>query len=116
MNIATLVTSQRSTSRYLLFDNQQQLAGWQNCKTDEIRWVRQPRTDYKKMAFSGIAIVQPHILDLLPSATHPYPIIPAYLEIAKDHSIRYFEHPSEAWLDVGKPETLRLAQSWRINP
>ena len=64
------------------------------------------------MAFSGITIVQPQLLDLLPPANHPYPIIPEYISLAKEHRISYFEHNATDWLDVGKPETLQQAQSW----
>ena len=114
MNLATLVVSQRNTSRQLLFDSRQQLTGWQNLSTGETKWVKQPVTDYVLMAFSGIAAIAPELLDLLPPAEHPYPIIPAYLELAKNHRISYYEHVPTDWLDVGKPETLQLAQSWQL--
>ena len=112
MNIATLAVSRRNTSRYLLFDKQQQLVGWHNAKTDEFLWVDHPTNDYTSLAFSGIAILEPQLLDLLPHADHPFPIIPAYLQIAKSHRINYFLHNTDDWLDVGKPETLQLAQTW----
>ena len=115
MNLATLVASQRDTSRQLLFDSQQLLAGWQNLTTGETKWVHMPLATYSKMAFSGIAVVQPQLLELLPPADHPYPIIPAYLDIARNHRISYFEHTPEDWLDVGKPETLQSAQKWCFN-
>lgn len=112
MNIATLAVSQRNTSRYLLFDKQQHLVGWHNVKTDEFLWVEQPINDHINLAFSGIAILEPHLLDLLPPPDHPFSIIPAYLQIAKNHRINYFLHNTDDWLDVGKPETLQLAQTW----
>lgn len=112
MNIATLAVSHRNTSRYLLFDRQRHLVGWHNVKTDEFLWVEQPINEYTSLAFSGIAILDPHLLDLLPQPDHPFPIIPAYLKIAKKHRINYFLHNTDDWLDVGKPETLQLAQTW----
>ena len=112
MNIATLAVSQRNTSRYLLFDKQQHLVGWHNVKTDEFLWVEQPINDHINLAFSGIAILEPRLLDLLPPPDHPFSIIPAYLQIAKNHRINYFLHNTDDWLDVGKPETLQLAQTW----
>lgn len=116
MDLATLVVSRRNTSRQLLFDLTNQLTGWQNRTTGETKWVQQPITNYNQFAFSGIAIVQPELLALLPEANHPYSIIPTYLSLAKNHRISYFEHSATDWLDVGKPETLQRAQDWIINP
>lgn len=115
MNLATLAVSQRNTSRLLLFDTENQLSGWLNRTTGETKWVQQPTTNYKQLAFSGIAVIQPELLTLLPEANHPYSIIPAYLEIARNHRISYFEHSPAEWLDVGKPETLQRAQNWNFN-
>ena len=115
MNFATLVVSQRNTSRQLLFNSENQLTGWQNNTTGEIKWVEQPITNYNQFAFSGIAVVQPELLALLPQANHPYSIIPAYLEIARNHRISYFKHSPADWLDVGKPETLQRSQNWNFN-
>ena len=115
MNLATLVVSQRNTSRQFLFDLQHQLTGWQNTSTGETKWVHLPVTNCEQKAFSGIAVIQPELLEMLPPANHPYPIIPSYLDIAKNHRISYFEHPQKDWLDVGKPETLQRAQNWNFN-
>ena len=115
MDLATLVVSQRNTSRQLLFNSENQLAGWQNRTTSETKWVQQPTTNYKQLAFSGIAVIQPELLTLLPPAAQPYSIIPAYLTLAKSHRISYFEHKQSDWLDVGKPETLQRAQKWNFN-
>lgn len=114
MSLATLVVSQRKTSRYLLFDQQNQLGGWCNTKTNEFKWTNKPLTNYQQLAFDGIALIQPELLDLLPSDDTPYPIIPSYLDIAKHHGINYFMLDKEDWLDVGKPETLAQAQQWKL--
>lgn len=113
MNLATLVASQRNTSRYLLFGADKQLGGWCNTKTGECKWVNQPMAQYQRLAFDGIALLQPELLNLLPPANAPYPIIPTYLEIAKNHGIKYFLLDKKNWLDVGKPETLTQAQQWK---
>ncbi|MBO7576653.1 MAG: nucleotidyltransferase family protein [Bacteroidales bacterium] len=114
-NIATLFVSNRKTTRYLLFDNNRQLIGWEDIKSGEKKWSNHPTSEYTPLAFSGISIIQPELTDLLPEEVHPYPIIPAYLEIAKTHRIRDFIHNSNDWLDVGKPETLAQAQQWILS-
>ncbi len=112
--LATLVVSRRDTSRYLLFDQQEQLTGWKNKQTGEIRWVDSPCQDCTELAFDGIALVEPQLLNLLPAATRPYSIIPTYLEIARKHRINHFELDKNDWLDVGKPQTLSQAQQWKL--
>lgn len=114
MSIATLCVCQRKTSRYFLFDNQQQLKGWTNTKTNETKWVDNALESINYLAFSGIAIIEPHLLELLPEADSPYSIIPCYLEIAKHHRINAFLHQKEDWMDVGKPETIIEAQKWKL--
>lgn len=114
MNLATLAISRRETSRQLLFTPLGQLTGWVNHSSGETLWVNSPTDTYDELAFSGIAVVQPQLLDMLPPADHPYPIIPCYLSIAKNHRINAFVHDSSDWIDVGKPETLKQAQQWKL--
>lgn len=114
MSIATLCVSKRETSRYLLFDKDKELKGWTNTKTGELLWVDNPIQNTNNLAFSGISIIEPSILEMLPEPDKPYPIIPCYLRIAKDHRINAFIHQKEDWIDVGKPETITQAQKWKL--
>ena len=109
--LATLLVSKRDTSRQLLFDKNQQLVGWHNSSNNETLWSDRPVEIFDSMAFSGIHIVNPELFDLLPPAA-PYPIIPEYLKIGQKHKILAFKHLAEEWLDVGKPETLKLAEKF----
>jgi len=109
--LATLLVSKRDTSRQLLFDKNQQLVGWHNSSNNETLWSDRTVEIFDSMAFSGIHIVNPELFDLLPPAA-PYPIIPEYLKIGKYHKILAFSHLAEEWLDVGKPETLKLAEKF----
>lgn len=113
--IATLAVSNRNTKRYLLFDSNRQLRGWKNKATGETLFADGETADYQRRAFSGIAIVEPALMELLPPCDHPYPIIPEYLNISKQHRIKAFEHDSADWIDVGKPETLPLAAKFINN-
>lgn len=113
-SIATLVVSQRITSRYLLF-NDKSLAGWRNHKTQETKWVNGPCDAASELAFDGIALINYELINLLPPPDHPYSIIPAYLEIARNHRIDYLHLCESQWMDVGKHETLALAQQWKLS-
>lgn len=108
-NLATLAVSQRETSRYLLWDAEGQLVGWNNRSSNEYRWVSNPVSEYIALAFSGISIINPKLLSLLPPASKPYPIIPEYLNMAQRYRIGQYQHCPSDWLDVGKPDTLSRA-------
>ncbi len=113
--LVTLAVSNRTTSRYLLFDDTQSLVGWRNTAQQQELWVNDTVSSCHPFAFSGISIIDPQLLALLPDADKPYPIIPEYLKIARNHRIRCHIHHSNQWLDVGKPETLPLAETFLSN-
>lgn len=108
-SLATLAVSERETTRYLLWDDEGQLVGWHNRSSNEELWVGAARSDYKALAFSGITIIDPQLLQMLPRDRGPYPIIPEYLNIARNHRIGNYIHNASDWIDVGKPETLSRA-------
>jgi NDP-sugar pyrophosphorylase family protein len=108
--LATLVVRQRETSRYLMFDQNMQLAGWKNFSNGETR-ISRPESfaDAKPLAFSGIHIIQPELLELI-TEEGKFPIMDLYLRLAKDHSINAFIDRSDLWMDLGKPEQLLIAE------
>lgn len=106
--IASLAITDRKTSRYLLFDRENFLCGWENVKTGEIKWVKDPQDDARRMAFSGIHLVSQDLLDLM-KKVGKYSIIDVYLKWATAYPILGIEHQAERWLDVGKPENLARA-------
>lgn len=114
-NLATLAVSRRNTSRQLLFTHDGQLAGWHNDADGTALWVSDAVDDAVPLAFSGMAVVQPEMLDKLPAADHAYPIVPAYISLARENKISYYQHKPEDWLDVGKPQTLQKAQQWILS-
>ncbi|HQK12272.1 MAG TPA: nucleotidyltransferase family protein, partial [Candidatus Marinimicrobia bacterium] len=64
--LATLAVRQRSSERYLLFDEANVLCGWQNLKTGEIIQTRLSDSPLCQLAFSGISVLSPEILRYLP--------------------------------------------------
>lgn len=108
----TLAVSQRQSNRQLLFDAQSRLVGWHNRSTDEYRWSNIPCPITNEMAFSGITVMGQQMLQVLSLRSGVFPIIPVYLEKVNNHVINAYEHDSKDWMDVGKPETLALADSF----
>lgn len=109
-SLATLVVRQRETSRYLMFDQNLELAGWKNFSNGEIRVSREDSFDgAQPLAFSGIHLIEPEILELI-TEEGKFPIMDLYLRLAKTHSIRAYIDQSDLWMDLGKPELLEAAE------
>lgn len=112
--IVTLAVSTRSTARYFLFDKDSRLCGWRNVSTGHQQIVRENEIFFEK-AFSGIHIISPKIFPYLhsnPEAEDPekFSIVDSYLEITKSENIICFDHSGYKLIDVGKPESINLAE------
>ncbi|MGM9841975.1 MAG: NDP-sugar synthase [Candidatus Limisoma sp.] len=110
---ATLLVAERTTSRYLLFDDNHTLRGWTNIKTGEIRPEGISTADLQTLAFGGIHVISPSIFDALSGYTdqRKFSITPFYVDSCTSLNIKGFS-PAEdyRWFDIGKLETLRLAE------
>ena len=110
---ATLAIRERKSSRYLLFDNNLQLKGWQNTKTCEAIYVAE-KSGLSQYAFSGIHIISPSIIDKFPD-DDVFPIIPHYLKLASSHKIIGYPHQSDYWFDAGSVEKIAEAEAFLKN-
>lgn len=99
-NLVTLCVSRRPTRRLLAFGPDGLLRG----RADE------------GLAFSGISVVSPTLFPLMPAADGPYPVVDEYIRLARaGHRIGSYLHAADRWIDVGKPETLKLAEQWTVS-
>lgn len=106
-SLVSLAVSERDTSRYFLFNAGGVLCGWRNVKTGEERLSR-ASDHYFHKAFSGIQIISPEIFSLI-GQKGKFSMVEVYLDLAKSHQIRSFEHRAAKFIDVGKPESLLMA-------
>jgi MurNAc alpha-1-phosphate uridylyltransferase len=106
--LATLATRQRDTSRYFTFDESGTLCGWVNVKTGERKDSRTAGATHQA-AFSGIHVIDPALLPLI-SRQGKFSMVDVYLDLAREHEIREFDHSDGAFIDVGKPESVELAE------
>ncbi len=107
--IATLATTDRKTSRYLLFNEQKELVGWENAKTGEIKIAKSAK-DYIPQAFSGVHIISDFIFPMI-KQSGKFSIIDTYLDLAQDNKIKCFDHSGGKLVDVGKPDSIAIAET-----
>ncbi|NDV64218.1 nucleotidyltransferase family protein [Bacteroides sp. 224] len=113
--IATLLVSERESSRCLLFDKENQLQGWQNRETGE---VKSPHSNfraslYKGYAFSGIHVISPKIFEWMDQQWEgKFSIINFYLAVCAKTNIEAYPMDNLQLLDIGKPEALAKAEEW----
>ncbi|MEG8990749.1 nucleotidyltransferase family protein [Ignavibacteria bacterium 4148-Me] len=107
--IATIAVQKRNSSRYFLFDNENNLCGWKNSKTSETKIVRASSTPLNEYAFSGIHIVNPDIFNHFPR-DDVFSIIDFYLAVAVEKRITFYDHSKNFFFDLGKKENLQQAE------
>ncbi len=107
--LSSLVVSNRESNRYLLFNDNNILCGWQDVKKDEKIIVRDD-VKLNQLAFSGIHILNPHLIDLFPKEK-VFSVIKAYLKIAGTEDIHAFISNDIKWIDVGKIDSLERAET-----
>lgn len=107
-SLITLAVSNRVTSRYLLFNKYNRLCGWRNKKTGEEKISINAPVLVEK-AYSGIALFQPAVFDNFPLAGK-FSLIDLYLSLARENKIAGFDHSNDRLIDVGKPDSVSLAE------
>ncbi|WP_372753588.1 nucleotidyltransferase family protein [Labilibaculum sp.] len=107
--LVSMVMRKRESSRYLYFNQENQLTGWKNCKTGESKLARQDMNQSEPMAFSGIHLMDYRLFSLI-AEEGKFSIIDLYLRLAKSEKILAYTDDSEMWFDLGKPEQLLKAE------
>ena len=99
----------RHTSRYFLFDNNNRLCGWRNTQTGMEKIVSDIKPLYQK-AYSCVAVFQPKVFDLIQQRGN-FSLTEPYLSLASEHTIMGYDHSGDKLVDVGKPESIALAET-----
>jgi N-acetyl-alpha-D-muramate 1-phosphate uridylyltransferase len=107
--LATLAVSDRPSSRRLEFD-QDGLCGWVDARSGDREEARAPRGAVTALAFNGIHVVSPELLELV-EERGAFSILRPYLRLAgQGHVIRPYDMGSALWLEVGDPDRLEHAR------
>jgi NDP-sugar pyrophosphorylase family protein len=112
--LVTLAVQHRKTSRYLLFDDQNQLCGRQSGSDQPPEIVRPsahvPSTHTQALAFSGVHVISSRFLPLM-TEQGVFSIIASYLRLAgQGEKILAFPADDSYWRDLGKPENIAQAE------
>ena len=106
--LAALAVQARETSRYLLFDERHQLCGRLTGRDQKNELVR-PSQSAQALAFSGIHIISPRLLELM-LEEGVFSIITTYLRLATEgEKILAFRADDYYWRDMGRPDDVLQA-------
>lgn len=107
--LISFAVTDRKTSRYFLFDENNRLCGWRNTKTGEER-IAIAKPGLIEKAYSCVVVFEPEIFSLIPFRGK-FSLVDVYLKLASDHLILGYDHTGDRFVDVGKPESIALAES-----
>lgn len=103
----------RKTSRYFLFDENDRLCGWRNETTGEEKGpcllTQAGEGSIIPKAYSCVVIFQPEIFSLI-RQRGKFSLTEPYLDLAADHLILGYDHTGDKLVDVGKPESVTIAE------
>lgn len=106
--LATLAVQERTSSRYLLFDQQLQLCGRRAGRDQDPELVR-PSVQMQPLAFSGIHVISPRLLPMI-KEDGVFPIVPVYLRLAgQGEKILAFRADQFYWRDLGRIDSVAQA-------
>ena len=128
--LATLLVSERETARYFLFDKRNNLVGWMNKLSGEVKspypeLKREPSENFdwekfllehslNKYAFAGTHIISPEVFRLMQSWPERFPIVDFYLQMADKFIIKGYVKNDLEMVDVGKLDSLEEAEKFLL--
>ena len=105
-SLATLAVQKRVTSRYLIFDEENNLCGWKSLKDNVTIMKGSPKGVTSDLAFCGIHIISPRIFTNI-SEKGAFSIINTYLRLSSEgEKISSFRADAFVWKDYGKLEQI----------
>lgn len=116
---ATLLVSDRESSRKLVFDCDMNMVAWHDLNKD----IYRPDTfesfarEYVDYAFSGIHVLSQRVFENMNRLGFEggFSIMDYYIRVAEEHRVKGWLDKKLQLLDIGKPETLSRADEFVIN-
>lgn len=110
--LISFAVTDRKTSRYLLFDESSRLCGWRNTKTGDEK-ISISKKNLVEKAYSCVVVFEYEIFRLIEEENFSgkFSLIDVYLKLAANHRIMGYDHSGDLFVDVGKPESVAVAES-----
>lgn len=99
----------RPTSRYFLFDEYDRLCGWRNIRTGDEK-IAIPAPRFRQKAYSCVVVFEPAVFPLI-RQRGKFSLVDTYLDLAPEHPILGYDHSQNKLVDVGKPESVVIAEA-----
>ena len=108
--LVTMAAMDRPTSRSLLVNCENELCGWRNNISGELKHMSGDLESLTPIAYDGIQVADPA---LFPKITEDgvFSIIDTYLRLCKTEKIRVYKHDG-FWMDLGKKENFEEAAKY----
>jgi MurNAc alpha-1-phosphate uridylyltransferase len=102
--------SNRPSSRNFLMDADNRLCGWANYQTGE-RKIAVDHNPLFPKAYSCVAVFEQRVFSCI-RQRGKFSLTETYLDLAAEHLIMGFEHSGEQLVDVGRPESVAVAEKY----
>lgn len=99
----------RKSSRYFLFDVNNRLCGWKNTQTGQEK-IAINKTNLQLKAYSCVVVFEQEIFSLI-REKGKFSLTETYLNLAADNLIIGYEHSGDKFIDVGKPDSVLIAET-----
>ena len=106
--LITCAVTNRKSSRQLLFDQFGRLCGWRNSEKG-IEKLALPVTTLHPMSYSCISIFQQQVFEMS-KLSGKFSLIDLFLELGEGNIIMGYDHTGDKFIDVGKPDSVKLAE------
>lgn len=107
--LVTFGVTNRKSSRVLMFDEDNRLCGWKNLQTGQER-IEINKPNLVEKAYSCVVIYEPEIFSVI-RQKGKFSIMDTFLDLAAEHVILGYDHSGDKLVDVGKPESIAVAES-----
>lgn len=105
----------RKTARNFLFDDRDKLCGWRNLTTGEekgpvLLYSEEEKQQLVEKAYSCVVVFEQRFFSLV-KQTGKFSLTEPYLDLAAEHTILGYDHSGDVLVDVGKPESVQVAEA-----
>lgn len=113
-SLISFAVSNRKTARNFLFDAKNKLCGWRNNTTGEekgphLSFSEEEKQKLTERAYSCVVVFEPTVFSVI-RQKGKFSLTETYLDLAKDHIILGYDHSGDRFVDVGKPESVKVAE------